>query len=489
VQFVVPDAQIWSPRGSNVCLATQNPEEATVPDPNLRLAAVIEESGLSASALSRQIGVVAAEWGVTNRTHYTQVGRWCAGQIPLIGTQLLIAEALSRRLGRQVGLAEIGFEGDLSNQAADWNYLEDPRQAVEMATRLWRADVARLGTVNGAVPAMAISGAALRWLLATDTTNLERVDGARPVTAAEVESLLAMSSVFTNLDNRFGGRHARLAAVQYLDDQVAPLLRGRYDDSTGKRLFAAAAELSLCVAWMAYDATQHPLARRYFTQALGLAKHAGDRRLGASVLSALSHQANLIDEPETARDLARAAIHAAQDAGSHTLLAQFAAMEARALASAGSRNEALRALGEAEEHFAARSAEDDPAWISYFDDAELAAEASHCHLALGDFNRAASELANFQDQSSEEYPRSNAFAGIVQIEALIGAGELEHAAEIGEDVLSACNALSSARIDVYLDNLRRRIEPVKQASPLAEFADQLGLIQTQRASRWPRTLP
>lgn len=236
---------------------------------------------------------------------------------------------------------------------------------------------------------------------------------------------------------------------------------------------------------MAYDGGQHHLARRYFLQALSLARHAGERRLGASVLSALSHQANHLHDLPEARDLARAARHAVRDSPCHTLGAQFAAMEARAQASLGARQESLRALGEAEDGFAARKTDDDPPWILYFDEAELAAEVAHCHLNLGAFAEAAAALEQHSGRDGE-YTRSNAFAGIVHLESLIGAGELERAAVMGTDVLESARNLASARIDVYLTHLHARMLPTQQNRVLVELREELDHLRALRNARWPQ---
>ena len=262
------------------------------------------------------------------------------------------------------------------------------------------------------------------------------------------------------------------------------MLKAGYPLRTGRDLFAATAELTLCAAWMAYDSGWHSLARRYFIQSLSLARQAGERELGASVLSALSHQANLVGDLTIARDLARAARHAARKSPSRTLNAQFASMEARAHASIGDREESRRALAEAQELFAARDSTEDPPWIAYFDEAELTAEAAHCQLALRDFASATASLETFSPDS--DYARSNAFAGIIYTESLIGAGQMEQAAAIGSEVLASCRSLSSARIDVYLARLEQRMEPFVDSKPLSGLIDQLRLVKEARAKRWHR---
>ena len=124
----------------------------------------------------------------------------------------------------------------------------------------------------------------------------------------DVERFRATVGLFAQLDDRFGGGHARQALIQYLSTDGERLLRGRYPEAVGSALFSAVAEATLLAAWMSYDATpRSPHAQRYFIQALGLAQAADDRLLGAGILDAMSHQATYIGRFGEAADLARAA--------------------------------------------------------------------------------------------------------------------------------------------------------------------------------------
>lgn len=457
---------------------------ATGSDSNTRLGNVIDEAGVSAVGLARRMAEVAAEWGLNGYTNHTQIGRWRAGQVPRVRTQLILAEALSRKLGRRVGLNELGFGEDSNPAGTTVELTEGVDQSIDYAVELWKADVNRQPFIHSSVTAADVSAAALSWLLSVSELAPSRAAGDL-VTDDDVEGIRANTSVFASLDNKFGGQHSRLAAVQYLDHQVTPMLKGAYSRQVGNGLFAATAELTLCVAWMAYDSGWHSLARRHFILSLSLARQAGERELGASVLSALSHQANLVGDLPIARDLARAARHAAQNSSSQTLNAQFASMEARALATIGARKESQRALAEAHELFAARDSAEDPPWITYFDEAELAAEAAHCQLALRDFAGAAASLEKFAPDA--DYARSNAFAGVVHTESLIGAGQMEKAAAIGAEVLASCRSLASARIDVYLAGLEQRIEPFADSRTLSTLVEELKLVKEMRARRWRRS--
>ena len=113
---------------------------------------------------------------------------------------------------------------------------------------------------------------------------------------ADIDRFRATVDMFVQLDNRFGGGHARTSLIQYLSSDAERLLRGQYTEAVGRALFSATAEATLLAAWMSYDSMPSgTLAQRYFIQALALAQAGEDRLLGASVLDAMSHQATYTD--------------------------------------------------------------------------------------------------------------------------------------------------------------------------------------------------
>jgi hypothetical protein len=128
--------------------------------------------------------------------------------------------------------------------------------------------------------------ASLQWLVGPATgpgSGGEFPDGVR-VGVSDVERFRATVELFRQLDNRFGGGHARDALIKYLKSDGGRLLRDRYPEAVGTTLFSAVANATMIAAWMTYDsAPRSPLAQRYFIQALGLAQAAGDRLLGAGM--------------------------------------------------------------------------------------------------------------------------------------------------------------------------------------------------------------
>ena len=183
-------------------------------------------------------------------------------------------------------------------------------QAAGNVTSLWRADLADQGAlVQGRIEPGAWKDASLRWLVDPVAPPEADLPGGVRVGLGDVERFRVTMETFKQLDDRFGGGHARQALIQYLSIDGDRLLRGRYTEAVGSALFSSVAEATLLAAWMSYDAApRSALAQRYFIQALALAHAGRDRLLGAGILDAMSHQATYTGRFTEAASLARAAL-------------------------------------------------------------------------------------------------------------------------------------------------------------------------------------
>ena len=354
-------------------------------------------------------------------------------------------------------------------------YPGTPVQAAENAASLWRADLADQGVlVRGRINPGAWNDASLRWLVDPVSPLEADMPGGVRVGLGDVERFRVTVEAFGQLDDRFGGGHARPALIQYLSGDGDRLLRGRYTGAVGSALFSAVAEATLLAAWMSYDSVpRSALAQRYFIQALALAQAGGDRLLGASILDAMSHQATCIGRFGEAANLARAARTGTTGVATATLMAHFHTMEARALARLGDARGCDRALAEAVREFERRRPDDDPGWMRYFDEAELAAEFGHC---LRDLGRAA-DAAQYAGRSvaavSEVgFVRSDFFAAMVLADAYLGAGELEQGCATALRALTAGELIRSGRCVNYLREFRQHLVRAGDATVVTDFHEQ-----------------
>jgi hypothetical protein len=436
---------------------------------NDRLAEAVDRAGFTQKSFARAVRVAGAEQGVSILCDHTSAGRWLAGTLPRERTAFAILAALRKRLGPQLTLHDIGLAASESVPPdVGRRYEDDVDETLAAVPRLLRADLDDVRTITAGDPAVgAWTQASLAWLTATDTHVPTYTSGVR-VGRTDVRVIRQTTDVFVDLDNRFGGGHARRALVQYLSGEVAQLLSGRYSAEVGRELFSTVAESTLLVAWMSYDSGLHGLAQRYFVQALSLAKAGDDRLLGASILSAMSHQATYLERFRDAATLARAA-RLGIAAACGTLSAQFCAMEARALACLGDATGCDRALSEAVHEFERRHPGADPAWISYFDDAELAAEFGHCFRDLGRATGATTYAAQSLGEANGMYVRSDFFATMVLAHAQLGQREVEEGCRVALRALDLGQQLKSARSAAYLREFRSQLAAVGSPALVQEF--------------------
>ncbi|MFI6208887.1 hypothetical protein ACIBAI_21170 [Streptomyces sp. NPDC051041] len=368
--------------------------------------------------------------------------------------------------------AELGLSHQEPKDAAvlDAVYPASPDDAIQTVGQLWRADLNQYDPLVTAEPSEpAWSEASLRWLVAPEpSAPRPRGEGVR-VGLGDVAAVKTTADMFAQLDDRFGGDHARHSLIQYLNNDVVPLLRGRYTEQVGRALFSTVAEATLLAGWMSYDACHHGLAQRYFLQALRLAQDANDRRLAGSILSAMSHQATFLGRYTQAATLARAALMGISPVATPTLRAQFHAMEARALARTGDVTACEAALNAATKALESRNSEDEPEWISYFDEAELAAEVAHC---FRDVNRARRAVVHAENAMSGNHVRSDFFATMVLADAHLRAGDVEEACRVALDALDLGEQLKSARCISYLAEFRRHLDLTGRSAVARDLAEQ-----------------
>ncbi|MDT0305367.1 transcriptional regulator [Streptomyces sp. DSM 44917] len=449
--------------------------------PNERLLSLIREAGCSNAGLARRVNMCAAERGLDYRYDKTSVARWIRGQQPRGRAPEVIAEALGRKLGRQVTVDEIGMgTARQLTSSVGLHFAAGLAESVEQATELWRSDVSRRENGEGQHPyagGSQVAPAALvepsrDWLITPADAEVARSAGQR-VGTADVEAVLATTDALVNLDRRWGAGHVRPVVVHYLNGVVSGLLGGSYREAVGRRLYGAAARLTELAGYMAVDSGLPGLAQRYYIQALRLAQAAGDRGFGGYVLAAgMSHLAAELGNPREVIQLARAAQEGSRGRATPRADALFLAAEARGHAQLGDREacrrcaaDALAAMDRAE-----AGADEDPPWIAHFDAAYLADELAHCHRDLGQGRAAQQRAAEALAGHPEGRARRRAIGLLLLATGQLQEGELDQACHTAQEAGSALEGLRSGRGREYFAEFRSRLEPHRNEPLVQEFA-------------------
>ena len=221
---------------------------------------------------------------------------------------------------------------------------------------------------------------------------------------------------------------------------------------------------------MAIDTGQPGLAQRYYIQALRLAQAAGDRAYGGYVLAAsMSHLAATLGNPREISQLARAAQEGARGAATPTAMAMFYVAEARGHALLGDSRSCEAVAARASEAMEHSRPEEDPAWIGHFDGAYLADELAHCHRDLEQPRQSARQAEEALRGHPETRVRRRAVDLVLLATAQLQLKDVEQACETGARAVDLLSGLRSARGAEYLDDFRRRLEPVREQRVVREF--------------------
>ncbi|MGJ5751000.1 hypothetical protein FB563_4687 [Streptomyces puniciscabiei] len=487
---------------------TDRPAQRT---PNRQLAALIAEAGFSNAGLARRVDQLGLEHGLDLRYDKTSVTRWLRGQQPRGTTPALIAEVFTRRLGRRLTAQDLGLDA-CAPVYAGLEFAATPEEAVDIVSGLWRKDSGS----HAELRKIAFTPAGLvvpsrDWLIGKPDDRVAREPAlrvpaqgrsapARPqaravlplpprargqaerapgnkVTGGDINALRSVGELFRTLDDRYGGGHARQALVRYLEHECEPMLRGSYDEQTGRKLFAAAADLTRLAGWTSYDIAAHGLAQRYFVQALRLAQAAGDRAYGSFVLVTMSRQAVYLGHGREAVQLARVAQQGAGTGGPPVVQALLHAAEARAHGVLGEVRACTAALVRAERALeAARPGDEVPYWAKFFDEAQLADEFGHCHRDLQQFRAAAQHAERSLQLRAPAYARSRLFCRVVLATARLGLGELDQACALAAEAAGQAAEMRSARAIEYVRDFERRLEPYRDAAPVRGYREKVAAL-------------
>ncbi|WP_328722112.1 regulator [Streptomyces sp. NBC_00247] len=304
----------------------------------------------------------------------------------------------------------------------------------------------------------------------------ERGPGQR-VGNGDVAALRSVGELFRSLDHAYGGGHARQALIRYLEHEAEPMLRGSYTETTGRRLFAAAADLTRLAGWTSYDIAAHGLAQRYFVQALRLAQAAGDRAYGSYVLITMSRQAVYLGHGREAVQLARVAQQGVGPAAPAAVQALLHAVEARGHGVLGDARACAVSLARAERALeAVRPGDEAPHWARHFDEAQLADELAHCHRDLQQYRAAALHAERSLQLRAPAYARSRLFCRVVLASARLGLGELDQACLLGAEAAQQAREMRSVRATEYVREFERRLEPYRDAAAVRGYREQIAAL-------------
>ncbi len=426
---------------------------------NAALREVIAEAGCTYEQLARLVVRVAAENGDCVQTNRSAIAHWLAGTKPAGQTPAYLAEALSRKIGRPVTAAELGFapspshDGDVPSPFGP--------DSIGSLNDLGRADLDRRIDRRSVVFSTALLPLSAAWLAEVDDRGRRARERGGYVGHAEVDIVRTITEAFNRADETLGGGHGRAAVVQYLVTDVAAYCSGRFrDDADRRAMFGAAAELAYLAGWKAHDIGAEGLAQQYYARSLQLAKESDPRGHAAWCGRILAHQALDLGRPEECVALATRAWDLVRGHVDPATEALFSITAARAFAAAGDRRRAARAVHRAEDSLTNGSDDDVPHWASMAGraTATVTSNAGKTFAALGDHAAAEARLGSAAAvRGSEGFRRAGALNLAQVASAQAAQGRADEACASWSTALTYMRGVASDRHRQAITNARHHL--------------------------------
>lgn len=298
----------------------------------------------------------------------------------------------------------------------------------------------------------------------------------------ELANLATTATAFRNWDVQFGGGLRRKAVIGQLAE-VVDHLRDPHPAPTQAELYRITADLAETSGSALWDVGLHRRAQHYFTLGVKAAAQAGDTPLAAHILATMAVHAVEQGHLRTGLDLIHMAQHGMRRTPLPRLDSMLATREGWICAQLGRVQDCHRAIGNAEDAFTRTTPGDAPAWLDYFDAAELAGTTASDYrdLAAHDpaqFANAATRFQTALDLRGNASPRSRAFDLTELAKIQIRQGDIEQGCATGHAAADAATGLHSYRVRQRLADLVHATDTYRHVTPCAELRDRVRPLAT-----------
>lgn len=434
----------------------------TTRQPNAGLERLYRESGSTLRQFAQEINRLGTERGTPLKYQQPSAHQWLSGHLPKETVRPLILEALARRLLRPITHAEAGFP-------APPEKLNSHPTTVEGLIDLGRQDMdpSRRSVLSAGLFSVALTVPG--WPDVVGRMEAVQAGKTQRIGMAEVDMVISMTERVSDLDDQFGGRHARPMAAAFLVNTVAPYLRADAKNDVRKAMMSAASDLCYLTGYMAVDEGIHGLAQQYYLKALELAGSSEDHLTFCTTLRGMSVQAVDLRHGRHAMRLANAAAAASPKAGPR-MRAFLAGQQAHASAQIGDRSNSLMYLREAES--AVEKAESRSKTFGSYNSSTLAYHTSQVRLELGDVPGSVESLqAHFRLRDSSDSRRSAIRFSLMLAERQLAIGHLEAACETWGKALEEVPTIHSGRVDEQVAKIALLLRPYRANSMARDIYD------------------
>ncbi|MFI9024339.1 hypothetical protein [Streptomyces sp. NPDC053560] len=436
---------------------------------NHLLRALLTEAGWSAADLSRAVNALGDLHGMSLRYDRTAVAHWLAGSRPRPEVAGLVAQALSRHVGRLVTSADTGLvsTGGAGMPVASVLTVREPVKRLGLLCRMDSEPAGRAVLDRSVV--CAVPPALPRWgtgpRLACPAGR-----GRRRATEADADRLETMAAFTALMCERYGGAHGRSALALFLAEDVTTLLTAPARPPVRRAVLTGAGHLTLLLGNMTYEVGRPALAQQYHTLALEFAHAAEDRAAYTITLRCMSLQAHRLGDRRQAVAWGNAAVELADADVPHAVRAFAHAGRAVVRAGGGSRR-AVADLTAAERHLA-RATGAEGAFTSY-PEAALRYQRAEALSLLGDRAEGRAELEASLTRRPADHHRARALLHARLARALLADHEVEAAVAHAHDFLDHYQRLARGSAHGVPGSLLREFTPYRRIASAKALRERL----------------
>lgn len=296
-----------------------------------------------------------------------------------------------------------------------------------------------LGAVTAVGAGMSLAGIA---------EDLRSFAGSTTVSEVDIARLEAASSFYTawahahGSDQLGGAVSTEMSAAASLLEQPCPA-RLRSD------LLTAAGQLGIATGALLFDSHQHQLSERVLAFATACAEEGGNWHLRAKALSWRARQAVWTGDSDAGLTFAQLGL-VRDDRLTATERAMLHTAVARAHGRRGDVAATLRAIGEADDAFAAADPANDVPWMSYYDHAQHNGDTGHALAELAIHGVRVEEttqrLATAVAEHSASYVRSRAISGFKLAALTMHTGDPDQAVDLAKAASADAGGVRSKRL-------------------------------------------
>lgn len=255
--------------------------------------------------------------------------------------------------------------------------------------------------------------------------------------------------------------------VQQQIQVIGQLRRLNGTDTTG--LLEMQTSYAEFAGWLHQDSGDFTAAEYWTDRAFQWSMASGDDAMSSYILNRKAHLSGDEGDGGETVALAAAAIRTAPGDTPIAALANMRAAHGHALL--GDHNATENAYNMALESVDSPDMDPDLPWAGWFDHSYINVHRARSLSALGDYRTAAEQFTHVLDTLPPHYARDRSVYLVRAAMAHVGNDDVEHAASLGMEAISAGSGSGSGRLAKELELLDRAFNPWQSQAAVVEFRD------------------